>query len=261
VTSQSRKDFKANLETAEAVLKQGEALAEKDPELFETWIQVGMGLNYSKKAEEEVLAKGVVVAPDYYPLYNQMVYYLTPRWHGSTGDIENFFMKAREMAGKDAGDAIYTRLVDNYLSEFNCHYIASGKMADWQIVDAGHRQLMEQFPESTLYLNAYCKTACWFKKREVAAELFAKIDDKPNYSVWGDEDDDTFRRCRRWATMENMPHPCDDSQNQRLPFNLTPKTIQRYIFIASAGLLFLALIATLVIVIVFGRKHSPPPLR
>ncbi len=256
-TPEGLKGFKDNLAEAEKVLKEAEALPEKDPALYETWIYTGMGLNYKREQQDALLEKSVALAPDFYAAYDRMAFNLTPRWHGSARELRDFFNHARDVSKNTCGDTLYTMLVAGYMGEYNCIYAGSGALARWDDLDGGFKQLLQDFPDSTSYLNHYCMVACVFQKRELAAELFAKIGDTGDPDVWGDDEDGEYRNYRRWATMENYPFPCKD--NRSLPFNVTPEQVRRYALIAAAALIGLAVFTTIFIVVFFGGKAMRQP--
>ncbi len=257
VTPEGLKGFKENLAEAERVLKEAELLAEKDPHLYTEWLETGMGLDYKHDQEETLFEKGVALAPDYYPLYDAMATYLAPRWHGKGRDLEDFFKRAWDKSKGVCGDALYAALVSEHVNEYNCNYVGSGEMAEWDGIDRGFQQALAEFPESNRYLNKYCEMACMFEKRELAAGLFEKIGDKVDSGVWGEKEDSIYRPYHRWATMDNQPFPCEDRRTT--PFGVSPSAFRRYLLMGSAGLIGLSLLATLFIVLFFGVKVMRQP--
>jgi nitrous oxidase accessory protein NosD len=252
VTAEGFKGFKEKLTEAEKALNEAEAMTEKDPELYGLWLYAGMGLNYKRDRMDALLEKGIALAPDYYPMYSNMAFNLTSRWHGKGRDLENFFKKARDASKGTCGDTLYALLVSDYMNEFNCIYVGSGEMADWNGINSGFEQLVADFPTSSYYLNKHCLMACMFQKRDLAAELFKKIGDKADPNVWGEKEDSKYREYHRWATMDDQPFPCQDERST--PFNVSSTQMKRYLMIGSAVLIGLSLIATLIIVIVFGGR-------
>ena len=260
VTPEGRKGFKDFQTEAEKVLKEAESLAEKDPMLYETWLYAGIGLGYKRDQQEAVFARGVALAPDFYPMYFMMAFYYTPRWHGEDNDLENFLQRAWDASKAACGDTLYANLAADYSGEFTCTYAGSGEMAQWSGMDSGFKQLLVDFPDSTRFLNLYCFTACLFREKGRAAELFAKIGGQQDHSVWGSQEESEFNRYQRWATMDDYPFPCEN-RRAALPFNVTRTTAKRYLLVGSAVLIGISLLATVLIVIFFGGRALRQPRR
>ena len=260
VTPEGRKGFKDFQTEAEKVLKEAESLAEKDPMLYETWLYAGIGRGYKRDQQEAVFARGVALAPDFYPMHYMMGFYYTPRWHGEDNDLEEFLQRAWDVSKAACGDTLYANLAADYSGEFTCTYAGSGEMAQWSGVDSGFRQLLVDFPDSTRFLNLYCFMACLFREKGRAAELFAKIGGQQDHSVWGSEEESEFNRYQRWATMDDYPFPCENRRTA-LPFNVTPNAAKRYLLVGSAVLVGISLLATLLIVLFFGGRALRQPRR
>jgi len=258
VTEEGGRNFKQYLREAEQILKEAESLNGNDPELYDAWLTVGLGLNYPRKEEDKVLSKGVACDSGFFPLYNTMAYYLAPKWHGSVKEQCAFLGEARKMFKDTLGDTGYAMLAYNSIGGLNFTYVSSGKFADWDVVERGYRQLLEEFSDSTLYLNQFCFAACYFKKRDVAAELFARIGDKPDLDFWSADRGNLYFQLRDWATKDGVPHPYErgygtDSAYSRI------YGLRFLIFIVGGALAAFFVLAAIFVIVVFVVKHPQPP--
>jgi hypothetical protein len=257
VTEAGRKGFICELELAEEALKAGEALEQKDPQLYADWLTVGMGNDYSRAEMDALVEKSRAIDPGYYPVYHTMTYNLTPRWNGSIDDMKEFADQANGWAGAEQGDQMYALLATYLCSYVEYEDLENGSYLAWERVDKGLSEARAAFPNSKEYLNQHCRMACFYRNLPRAVELFNLIGEEYTGDAWSDEDE--FRGWRRWA-LDNAPPPIDESYEEPEPSTMPNDEFEAYLkfvipIFLGAVLVFTVLI-TLLIVVLLRRSEK-----
>ncbi|MCX5770503.1 MAG: right-handed parallel beta-helix repeat-containing protein [Candidatus Hydrogenedentes bacterium] len=220
-TPEGRKDFKKYLQNAEQLLHEAEAKDGKDAYLYALLMEVARGLSYDLEKTEEVFKKGVALDPWHVPLYERMVWYLLPRWHGEPGDMEAFVQKVGEETREEMGGRMYSQLVAH--AAIYCDLEDAELVFPWEKVDEGFRQLMEDYPECSYLLNCYCNVACLYKKQALAKELFERIGRNVREDAWNNEEE-AFRTYKQWA-YGTRAYP----SSLELGEEVTPEDVEEFI--------------------------------
>lgn len=231
VSSGGIREFRRYLNLGWEMLQDEGTWAAKDPEWFNTKLKlaVGLGKNDVKLADrlwatfisgqppaddlEKAFRQGQAVDKTYYPVYENRLWSLLPRWYGSEEEVEKFVKQSADETKETCGDQFYARLI-RYVAGYYLWDDMDGFFEDysfdWPRLDAGLEQVCEVSPKSKYWLNYHCWMACAYKKRERAAYLFEKIDEEEwSSDVWNEEG--RFEIYRQWA-VDGKDYPIHGSE-------------------------------------------------
>jgi parallel beta-helix repeat protein len=266
VSPDSWKVFRENLQKAWEVLTETEKLNQWDPELYKTFIRVGMGLGKSDTIMNRLVEKGIAIDKEYYPIYNQRALSLMPRWGGNQGQLAAFAQRAADLNGGDGGEIMYARMVAYVL-----HYFlsASGESFDEigfspELAKRGHMKILAKYPRATFYLNSYCLLACFCLDKDTAKTLFDRIGDDWDRDVWRKEVH--FNTYRDWAYGRGDIEPLLKSErliHEQPKPGSSARYIPVFLMFAAGGLaalfmLGLAAGVTVIIILLVRRKGNKP---
>jgi hypothetical protein len=124
------------LRDAQAALE--DLVGHADPEWYALAVSVGLDAGKTPEDLHEIADQGRKYYPTYYPIYNQMMRVLMPRWQGSYDD-ENRFVNQMSNRWSSSPDLIlYARLYWMYSSlEYDQISIFEDGAADWHLVMPG----------------------------------------------------------------------------------------------------------------------------
>ena len=199
VTPEGWELFRERIHKAEEYVAAGRKLPTTDPQLdCEELVIGGKGLDWNREQYNAAFDDAVKREPQYEPLYFQKEEYLLPRWSGKRGDVERFALEVARLTQRTDGKAMYARLAGHlrqYLDKDTWFF--DEYRFSWPDVRAGFRDLEERYPHSLWNLNAFCWMACHAKDRKTAHELFARIGDRWDGDIWGNEG--AYRTWKKWA--------------------------------------------------------------
>lgn len=189
-------------------LQEAESLTNKDePEFYNIYFKMGRDLGKTDEEMSDIFDKGILIERDYFPIYNRRAFYLLPRWGGTDEDAEKFAREYDEKL-KDTNEFLYAKLAACLIS---CHsYQDFGKFMklnfSYPIIKKEHIEILKMYPENYFYLNTFCLLASLYNDKPVSNELFNKIGENWDESVWGKEE--VFKKYKDWAfSQKNEPPP------------------------------------------------------
>jgi hypothetical protein len=162
--------------------------ANTNPLWYELSLRVGLDRNQPLDDLRSIFKRGTTEAPDYWPLYRNMLRILMPRWNGSYEDVNRFIREESSsvMAGRDFGK--YARLYWTYSSlEYDEAPLFSGSLATWSTMKEGFEQLRRRHPNSDVILNAYAKFACMAGDTESYIQVRRLLRDRLSAVAWSDK--------------------------------------------------------------------------
>jgi len=199
VTEEGWAAFKDNLGKALAVAAEAEKMDCNDPKLYDVLLCVGLGLGKPAEQMDQWLEKGLSIEPDYYGLYVNRATALMPRWHGQAGELEAFASRAAERTKEKCGRMVYARIAAGLVPRHESQGFETflKHKFSYERLKQGHIEILERYPDASYYLNTYCLFACIYKDKETARELFEKIGENWDGSVWCEEEH--FKKYQGWA--------------------------------------------------------------
>ena len=208
------------LESARQALSEASSLNERCPYWYVTALWVGLGQGWEREALDNIFEAGMQLEPTFYYLHQAKATYLLPRWGGTAGDWEKFANESALKLGGHQGDivffAIYSQmLVLHGMDLMNTHQQSAPKLL------AGYHSIEKLYGSSSHRLNEASFFACFGNDVQAAAELFARIGDDYDETVWKSKQNyEVFRqgsqmRAKSAAQPQNAPRPV----NQTAPKN------------------------------------------
>lgn len=208
VSEKGWKDFKDNLKKAEKFLIEAEALNAPDPELYATWLTVGMGLGKTNKEMDALFEKGVAIEKYYWPLYAARANSILPRWGGKPGQLEAFARHAVELTQQKDGQILYFKIADAAIGMKNAEPQQFKKLGfSYKILQQAQDNLVKRYPDTNdnYLLNFSCFLACAYDDKDKAKNLFVQIGSNWGKSVWCDED--IFNKYKSWVLTKTDKPP------------------------------------------------------
>lgn len=173
--------FKERIENARLALEQAESLPMKDPQLYNALRVVALAQGWSRPQVDQLVQQGTALEPQYFYLYIAETNFLMPKWHGQAGDAENFAQSASDHVGGPEGDFIYFRIA----ASENCCRSTQLPQLSWDRVKRGFAALEQLHGSTNHQRNVTAHMAVANHDREFAQQLFARIGNDWDASVWG----------------------------------------------------------------------------
>jgi parallel beta-helix repeat protein len=210
VSEKGWKEFKENSEKAEKVLTEAEDLNVPDPELYVTWLDIGMGLGKTNEEMNSLFDKGIAIEKYYWPLYTTRAWSITPRWGGKPGQLEAFAKHAVELTKEKDGQILYLKVAHVLIGKKDSEPQQFKELGfSYKLLQQACDNYVRLYPDTNdLYMtNVRCFLACAYEDRDKAMPLFVEIGSNWDKSVWCEED--TFNKYKRWVLTktEKPPEP------------------------------------------------------
>lgn len=210
VSEKGHEDFKDNLKKAEKVLIEAEDLNIPDPELYATWLDIGMGLSKTDKEMDALFEKGITIEKYYWPLYTNRAWSITPRWGGKQGQLETFARRAVELTQQKEGQILYLKVADVLIGKIDSEPKQFKELGfSYQMLKQSIQDLIKHYPDTNdnYLLNTSCFLACAYDDKDEAKNLFVQIGSNWDKSVWVKED--IFKKYKSWVLTktEKSPEP------------------------------------------------------
>ncbi len=134
--------------------------------------------------EDQIFEEAIARETMYTPLYYAQVNHLLPRWGGAPMDLEHFAERAAALTASQSGDAMYARVAWGALALLAEEQYVGETTFEWPRIKAGYERLLEEFPDSNLIKNQFCRMACVYKDRETGAAMLKAMDHPLPVKVW-----------------------------------------------------------------------------
>lgn len=183
VSDEGWKLMKERLEKAESILLDTKPYSSRLPLWYASMISVQTGLGRPEDDRDKVFLEGVKRYPTYYPIYFDMLDYLSPKWGGTWRTVDNLVNWSVEHTKAEEGNSMYARL----------YWVVSGDpqvnlfkdtFASWPKMKRGFEDLMERHPKSKWNLNNFAKFACLAGDRQIFLKLRAQIGKDVMEGAW-----------------------------------------------------------------------------
>jgi hypothetical protein len=214
VTPDGWTGFESYLTEAWNVLQEARNISRGDPQLYATITAIAMGLGRDPSqgrsvpfgslinqftanmagvprqgAGEKLLFEEIfqeaIQQEKYFPqLYRaQSINYLE-RWYGNPGDTERFAARAADLTSDRVGNSMYTVVAVTILNMLADEAYVCETTFDWQRLKSGWERMLQDFPDSNVWKNQFCRMACIYKDRETAAKMLKAIERPMPVLVW-----------------------------------------------------------------------------
>lgn len=183
VSEENFRLFNERLKKAEEVLNKAKQLPAKCPFWYEVMLSVAHSTGWDKERYEALFEEAIKTEPYLSTFYTFKVIYLLPQWYGEKGDIEKFAEQTYHRFPNKQGAILYQEIAD----EMNRHYpkdFFRVTTISWDKMKEGYLAREQTYGTNSRILNRFCQLAILAGDKETAKELFQKIDDKWDTSVW-----------------------------------------------------------------------------
>ena len=211
--------FHKRLDSARQALSEASSLDERCPYWFMTALWVGLGQGWERDALDKIFDAGVQLEPTFYYLYQTKATYLLPRWGGTEGEWEKFADETALRLGGHQGNivffAIYSQMLALHgMTLMNNHQPAVPKLL------AGYHSIEKLYGSSAHRLNEACFFACFGNDVQTTAELFQRLSDDYDETVWHSKQ--TYEVYRQGIQQRAKSAPAQP-QNAARPVGQMPK--------------------------------------
>jgi hypothetical protein len=192
--------FNQYIEKAKVVLDNNKAIASKDPEWYVLMISVATAQNWNTHDFETLLNEATTKYPYFYQIYFGAINYLTPKWHGSKEEIEDFANKAVSLTKKEEKNGMYARI---YWFASQANYgnsLFTNSAVVWGKMSTSIDDIIEKYPDQW-NINNFAHFSCLAGDAQKTKILMRKIKGAPILSAWNDMV--TFTQCKAWS--EGLP--------------------------------------------------------
>ncbi len=193
VTEEGWRHFHDRLAEARTILDQAKPLTPSCPVWWRTCQTVALGQNWDRAEYDALYEEAKKFEPEFFSYDVARANYLLPRWHGEPGDWEAAAEKEIERPGAP-GYEIYARVVTEQADFYDNVFEESN--ASWRKTRKGYEELLARYPDSKIFLNEYCRLACYAGDRKLAKKLFEQIGEVRVRGSWRKGQ---FDRGRAWA--------------------------------------------------------------
>lgn len=197
VPEQNMAAFHQELQQAESLLLRHKDIASKDPEWYRCMLIVANGLDWDRARFASLMDEATQRHPYYYEIYFVALEYLTPRWHGSHKDIDDFISFAVSRTRAREGNGLYARI---YWLASQIEYgdrLAIDSLMDWQRMKPGINDVLARYPDQW-NINNFARFACLAGDRDMTRTLVMKMETHIAEG-WGDIGMTGYADCLNWA--------------------------------------------------------------
>lgn len=207
VTERGGQLFGERLALARSVLDGAKGSGVSCPQWYAVMLNVGLGQGWDAGDYERLFKEATAFEPDYPAYYTSMAVYQTPRWFGRAGDWVRFAAAAADRKGGKAGSALYYMIADAVAVSARARgrhdEFLAGEGVSWPRVMQGIVDLDRLYGMNPRIANRACLLASTQGDKGLSRELFRRIGDDWEPTVWGSRTDFDLRR--RWAFDEPQP--------------------------------------------------------
>jgi len=191
------KPFREYIAKARKYLAEHKAVASRDPHWYELMIQVATAEGWETEDFNSLVNEATSRHPYFYQIYFAAIAYLTPKWHGSKEEIENFAQKAVSITRDVEGEAIYSRI---YWVASQANYgenLFTDSKVVWNKMSESIDDVLKQYPDQW-NINNFAYFSCLAGDAKKTSSLMARVTGKPILEAW--KSMSFYDRCKEWSS-------------------------------------------------------------
>ncbi len=162
-------------------------------------LMVGRSVAWEHGQHWAVLEDGLKRDPGDWDLFQEMMFTMLPKWHGSAEDLEMVANRAVASSRAEMGTALYAWTYMTAVYDFKGDFFRS-TLATWAKMKKGFEDLLARYPAPE-NLNQFALVACLAEDQVEAKALLTKIGSQPLLKQWGagDVGQRMYQSCKKWA--------------------------------------------------------------
>jgi hypothetical protein len=185
VTPDGWKLFRERLEKAEKILIDTKSYSAKLPTWYDEMIIIQSALDRPEDERDKTFLEGTTKFKTYYPTYFTMLNFLTPKWGGSWGTVDNLVKWSVDNTKEVDGNSMYARLYwsagDDLIKGTS---LFKDTLVSWPKMKQGFEDLMSRHPKSKWNLNSFARFACMANDKETFLTLRKQIGKDVMDAAW-----------------------------------------------------------------------------
>ena len=201
VDDQEFENFHKALKEADQILNKMAGRGKECVEWFRAKQSIGTGLGWDRDEMMKLWESAVSAEPLFYTVYSGHAYYLLPRWHGKSGDWENFTVSAvttvSKTHDKQEADILYSEICWRMSRFYSGSEFFKQNKVNWLAIKRGFKERQQRYGESIRYLNAFCNLAGSAGDKPTARALMQRIGDRWEPDFWIEKK--YFDGYKKWA--------------------------------------------------------------
>ena len=199
VTDAGWKSFGVRLDQASDILAEASKLPTKCPHWYYLMLMIARSQGWPKARARDLFESAIAFEPSYYHSYREFALNLFTKWSGEPGEAEAFAeASARRLGGRE-GSFVYFELAS--LIYCPCGGELSARpLLSWPKIQEGFAVLEADYGVTNLKLNRYAAMAYLYHDAGVAKDIFARIGDNQDPTVW--RANGQFDYERQWAASQ-----------------------------------------------------------
>jgi len=203
VTDEGWKSFDARLNQASDTLAEAEKLPTKCPHWYFLTLAIARSQGWPKAKARNLFESAIAFEPSYYHYYREFANNFLAKWSGAPGEAEAFAEESARRLGGREGSFVYFEIAS--LIYCPCGGEPPARPAlSWPKIQEGFAVLESEYGVTNLKLNRYVAMAYLYQDAGVAREIFGRIGDNPDPTVWRGNAE--FDSERQWAASQ-VPGP------------------------------------------------------
>ncbi len=180
VTSDGWDLFNQRIQRARQILDDSAKMSVNCPEWYQGMQLVARAQSWPQKQVDALVEQAFNHEPGYYYFATEHANYLLPKWGGKPGETEQYAEQISDRTGGDEGNIEYFMIA----AFINCCRRTQAPGFSWTRVKQGFAALDRQFGTTNQQRNVMAWLALRAGDKETAQQMFARIGNDWNESVW-----------------------------------------------------------------------------
>lgn len=199
VTKENWKLFHQTIKQAKQYHLKHKKIASQNPHWYFSMITIALAESLNKKDFLDLLDESLSRYPNYYPIYESALYYMSPYWNNfNANEIENIAQSILKYT-KDK-DGAYSRFYWMAKDVIYKNNLFSKSKIDRKIMKSSIQQLIKSYP--TQYnINSFAYISCLDNDIQNTHDLIEQIQGSPNLKIWKTKNN--FDRCNSLSSKDD----------------------------------------------------------
>jgi hypothetical protein len=180
VTHEGWELFNQRVQSARQILDDAAKISVNCPEWYRVMQTVALAQGWTREQVDTLANQALDKEPGYYYFATAQANYLLPKWYGKPGETEQYAGQVADRTGGEEGDIEYFMIA----SAINCCRKTQAPALSWPRIRQGYSALDQQYGTTNRERNMMAWLAIRTGDKETAQQLFARIGNDWDESVW-----------------------------------------------------------------------------